>query len=301
MQLFSRALNISEAQLFKQMEQGKLIATEVLPKVAAEFKRAALEGGAYALALKGLRVTEGKFLTESQRAGDKIFKSGFSAGLAELYETLGETLKDSGPQLEKIGKIFGKVFSGLAHLFRTVEPLFKIFIDNIELAFGVVAIRTMSTFATAANLSLARAFLPLTFALAAAEELMSLMNDKVVGTIERTMGRQVNITTGETSAITERGGKLFKGKVDPTSVAGSFVKGANFQDIMKQGIIPALSTQAASILQKSLSSSPASAQSVNNTTEVKIDITGVPNQGIAAEIRNEMNILFSGGMAGATG
>ena len=205
-QVFSRALNVSEAELFKMMEQGQLVSSEVLPKVAAELKKAALEGGAFDKALKGLRVTEGQMITESQRAGNKIFKSGFSEGLSELYKTIGDLLKDAGPQLEKLGAIFGKVFKGIAHALRVVEPYLKLVIDNFEVLFGAGMLFKIK----AMGLALARTFLPLTAAVVAAEELASLMSDKLVGGIEKQAGMQINLMNRTTSGLKEKDGKYYK-------------------------------------------------------------------------------------------
>lgn len=224
MQVFSRALNVSESELFKMMEQGQLVSSEVLPKVAAELKKAALEGGAFEKALKGLRVTEGQMITESQRAGNTIFKSGFSEGLSELYKTIGDILKDSGPQLEKLGAIFGKVFQGIAYGFKVLEPILKITIDNFELIFGALAIsrinnmaKTMELFGSRSNKALLRAFLPITAALAAAEELIGLFSDKIVTNLERQSGKQFNLLEGTQSNLVEKDGKFYK---DKASVRG---------------------------------------------------------------------------------
>lgn len=219
-QVFSRALNVSEAELFKMMEQGQLVSSEVLPKVAAELKKAALEGGAFDKALQGLRVTEGQMITETQRAGDTIFKSGFSEGLSNLYKTISQILKTSGPQLEKMGKIFGTVFNGIAYSLKLIEPVMKVAIDNFELLFGALAIskllafsKTMGVVALSTNAALVKAFLPITLALAAAEELVSLFSDKIVGNIEESAGMQVNLREMTTSGFTQdKEGNLRAGK-----------------------------------------------------------------------------------------
>lgn len=192
------------------MENGQLVSSEVLPKVAAELKKAALEGGAFEQALKGLRVTEGQLITESQRAGNKIFKSGFSEGLSELYKTISEILKDAGPQLEKLGNLFGKVFKGIAHILKVIEPVLKVFIDNFGILFGAASIARIGMMSTA----LKAAFLPLTAALFAAEELASLMSDKLVGVTEAKLGYQMNVVKGTTTDLIRR-------------EDGSFVNGAS--------------------------------------------------------------------------
>ena len=193
------------------MENGQLVSSEVLPKVAAELKKAALEGGAFEQALKGLRVTEGQMITESQRAGNKIFKSGFSEGLSELYKTISEILKNAGPQLEKLGDIFGKVFKVIAHGLRVIEPYMKIAIDNFWTLFGAASIARILTMGAA----LRTAFLPLTIAAAAAEELASWLSDDIIGVAEMATGKQVNLRDMTESTIIKKDGKFFKGDTTP--------------------------------------------------------------------------------------
>lgn len=231
-QVFSRALNVSEAELFKLMEQGKLLSADVLPKVAKEFRKSALEGGAFDKALQGLRVTEGQFITGAQRAGDTIFKSGFSEGLSELYKTMSEIFKDAGPQLEKIGDIFGKVFKGIAYVMKLLEPPLKLLINNFEILFGAIMIGKLRMFSkifkelTGKDMigklavlrgALATTFLPITVALAAAEELISLFSDKLVGVTEKAMGYQVNLADGTKTNLVTKDGKLMS---DPNTTRG---------------------------------------------------------------------------------
>ena len=198
------------------MEMGQLVSSEVLPKVAAELKKSAIEGGAFDKALQGLRVTEGQLATESQRAGDKIFKSGFSEGLSNLYKTLSEILKTSGPQLEKLGRIFERVFNGIAYTLKVLEPLMKFAIDNFGTLFGAAMLAKILTFSKATQLALTRAFLPIMLAVAAMEEIASLFSDKLVGNLEETLGFQVNLRDNTTSEIiTKEDGTLVMGKNNP--------------------------------------------------------------------------------------
>lgn len=205
--IFSKALNVTEKDFLKMMERGELVATEVLPKVTVELHKAARANGALDAALKSVSVTEGQFITQSQKAGDLIFKSGFGEGLSELYQTLTDILKDSGPQLKKLGDIFGKMFKGIAHLAKVLEPAFKFIIDNIEMITGAYVLKRIAMLGAAFK----TAFLPITAALFAAEELASLMSDKLVGATEASVGRQINILSLDTSALDKRDGEFFKG------------------------------------------------------------------------------------------
>lgn len=224
-QVFARAMDMTEAQLFKAMESGSVLASEALPRVAKEYRKAAIAGGAYDLALQGLRVTEGQFVTESQRAGKIIFSSGFEDGLSRLYKTMSRLLKDGKPQLEKLGYLFGKLFDGISYAIKVLEPILKIVIDNFELIFGAIAITKIArfsgvikTFADVTAMNLARAFLPITAALMAAEELVSLFTDDIAGSMEQAMGMQINLREwGATSRLnTDASGKMTRGQsLDP--------------------------------------------------------------------------------------
>ncbi len=148
-QVFAKALGITEAQLFKQMEQGKVIASEVLPKVANAYREAAMAGGAYELALKGLRVTEGRMIKGAQEAGDKVFQSGFSAGLSDLYETISKLFKESGPQLRKLGQIFGTAFRGIARALELITPVLSFVIDHFGALLGTYMVARVGIMVTA--------------------------------------------------------------------------------------------------------------------------------------------------------
>lgn len=310
-QVFAKALGITEAQLFKQMETGQVLAAETLPKVAAAYREAALEGGAYGLALKGLRVTEGQMIKASQEAGDTIFKSGFSSGLAELYKSISELLKDSGPQLEKIGKIFGAVFKGIAHTLRLIEPVIKLFIDNFELMFGLGALssikmmeRALKSFAFTANVSLAKAFFPITAALAAVEELMSLMSDNLVGVTESVMGNQFNILTGKSSSMIEKNGKFTRGEeaVDEDStgkvaenIYGFFQKMKDAPLLLKPSVAAMHGIGTLSDMLPSFGSSSPTTQTTQTkqtVEKIEMNFTGIPVD-IANELQEVVHSAFA--------
>lgn len=226
-QVFAKALGLTEAELFKQMEQGKLISSEVLPKVALAYKEAAEAGGAYAKSLEGLRVTEGQFLTQTQRAGKTIFNSGFEKGLSNLYDTMALFLKDSEPQLKKLGKVFGKVFDGLAHTLNVFEPFIRMLIDNMELAFGAAMVYKITTFTAAIRAAFLSALAPVTLLIASIEELATLFSDKMVGGLERSLGMQVNLMTGQSRGFSEKDGVF----TDTGEVKNKWAQGFNLKDM----------------------------------------------------------------------
>ena len=210
MRALEKSTGKTAKELFKMMEMGQLGAEYILPFTRA-LRSLSSEGGALEKALKTLRVEENRLINQSKLAGDKIFKSGFSEGLSELYKTISEMLKDAGPQLEKLGDIFGKVFKVIAHGLRVIEPYMKIAIDNFWTLFGAASIARILTMGAA----LRTAFLPLTIAAAAAEELASWLSDDIIGVAEMATGKQVNLRDMTESTIIKKDGKFFKGDTTP--------------------------------------------------------------------------------------
>lgn len=114
------------------MEQGQLLSAEVLPKVAKEMKKAAMAGGALEQKLNSTRVAQGRFMTALQLAQDKVFKSGFDKGLANLFQTMTDAMNDNGITLERTGKIYEKIFNGLASLFQVATKWVEMFVRSLE-------------------------------------------------------------------------------------------------------------------------------------------------------------------------
>lgn len=290
--IFAKALNVTEGEFLKMMETGKLTAVDVLPKVTVELRKAARANGALDQALKSVSVTEGQFITQTQKAGDKIFKSGFGEGLSELYMTLTSILKDAGPQLEKIGKIFGTVFKAIAHILKLVEPPLKLIINNIEYLTGAYMIRRLMLLRG----TLATTFLPITAALAAAEELVSLFSDKLVGATEMAIGRQINFAEGTSTGITKRDGKYYSVQEDKEdlSMASNLAKrGPVFgtiknlidSDWFKSGAED-LMTDTQRRATRSADSKFATPPIVNQTTT--IEVKGVSGEDVAFKIKEHL-------------
>lgn len=285
-------MKISEAQLFKQMEQGKLISSEVLPKVAAAYREAADAGGAYQLALKGLRVTEGQMVKSTQEAGEKIFQSGFNEGLSKLYETIAKLLANSGPQLEKIGNIFGRVFNAIAYTIKTLEPFVKVLISNFDLLFGgymlakVFALtKAMKLFGVTTAASFAVALAPITAIVTAITGTIAFIDDITsrfdanmsrLSASEIEQGYQTNFY-GQRSNISEKDGKFYKGTTSKST--GLF--GMNIHP-ESQGF----------------TSQKAANSNVNN---INLTVHGVTDDKMINRIHSELDKAMSGGMAPTSG
>ncbi len=137
-QIFAKALGMSEMEMFKLMEQGKLLAVDVLPKVAKQMKIMANEGGALDEKLRSVRVTQGQFTNELQLAQDKIFRTGYDDGLAGLFKTMTTSLSDNGKTLERIGKVYEKVFNGISHVVVWATQFIQSFFRVLETGWDVI-------------------------------------------------------------------------------------------------------------------------------------------------------------------
>ncbi len=224
MQVFAKALGLTEAELFKQMETGKVLAAETLPKVAKAYREAAKEGGAYELALKGLRVAEGRMLTDAQRAGKNIFQGGFSEGMAKMYESITDMLKSSGPQLKKLGRIFGDVFSIIGRAIDVVTPILSVLIDHLDTLFSLARENRILTFLGAVGAGLAAfgikaaaawaaILYPVTLliaALATVDDMFANFDEHKLSSAEIMQGYQ--IVDGRRIGIEKKDGKYYKGE-----------------------------------------------------------------------------------------
>lgn len=123
---------MSEQELFKQMELGKLYAKDVLPLVAKEMKNVANSGGALEEKYKTTRVAQGRFFNQLELAQNKIFKSGFDEGLAGLFNNLTSTFEDNQSVLKDLGDTFGMLFKALTAIMRFLTPFISSLIRGLN-------------------------------------------------------------------------------------------------------------------------------------------------------------------------
>lgn len=227
--LAAKAMGKTTKEMNKALELGQITAKEMIPKLIPLMNQLADKNGALATQLDTAQTAQNRFNLVAQEGADTIFQGGMEEGLKEFYKTLSELLKDAGPQLKKIGHAFGVFFKGLSHAIKMIEPFLKILIDNMGLLFGGAMImkigalgKAITLFATGAKISLASAFWPITLALAALEEMASLMSDKLVGTLESSLGMQINLKDGTTTGLTrgEDGGYYSEGGSESNYFAG---------------------------------------------------------------------------------
>lgn len=205
-------------EMNKALEQGQVLAKDLLPKITPMISEMANANGALAAQLASARTAENRFNTDAGIAADKIFNSGFEEGLSELYKTLSEIFKDNEEALAKLGATFGRVFKGIAHILRVIEPALVAVVSNLEIltgAFMLMSINRLSIAFGGLGVAIRTAFLPITAAIAGLEEIASLFSDKLVGNIELAMGEQLNIKDMTQSKLYRQDGKLMSKQAKP--------------------------------------------------------------------------------------
>lgn len=220
--LAAKAMGYTTKELNDQLKAGNVLAKDLLPKLTPLISDMANANGALATQLESARAAEQRFFLQSQNAGKEIYKSGFSAGLKELYETMDNILVRAEPNLKKFGATMGRVFKGIAYMLKVIEPYFNLFIGNLEIVTGgfmLMSINKLSKGFTLLGASIRVAFLPLTAALAAMTELASFMSDDLVGITEKAMGKQVNILNMTKSELYMKDGQIMSGKAQGMEVS----------------------------------------------------------------------------------
>ncbi|MCK7170590.1 tape measure protein [Enterobacter chengduensis] len=101
--LFVKALNdmkgvtnLTEKDLFKLMEDGKLFSKDILPHVAKQMKEAARQGGALDKAMKSNRASWQRLNTSMQNAMNVFFTSGFGNELTNAFDSISAAIDGSG-------------------------------------------------------------------------------------------------------------------------------------------------------------------------------------------------------------
>lgn len=115
---------MSEKEMFKQMEMGKLLAEDVLPKVAKEYARVARENGALDAAVTKVNSQYQRFLSAVTRLKVELFEGGFGQAMGDTFGKLSEFINDNKSSLIAFGNIAVGIFQAIAAAVWTiVQPL----------------------------------------------------------------------------------------------------------------------------------------------------------------------------------
>lgn len=218
--LASEAMGMTTKQMNKALEQGQVLAADLLPKLTPLIKKLANNNSALATQLESARIAENRFIHDYKAGAKTIFNSGFEEGLKELYTTLSEEISGSGKSQEDLGNIYKKFFKTLAGAIKVLMPVLEAFIQGTSKLIDLAALSvdgykqlydTLNDMhpalgRTAAGvLAIGLAMRTVTgkvlLAIGAFQELISLFDDKVVGAFEASMGKQVNLLTMQTTEL----------------------------------------------------------------------------------------------------
>lgn len=136
LEVFEKATGLTGQALWKAMENGQLLAEEVLPKVAKEYAKAAREGGALEKAVKRVAVQQQRFLNMVTVISDEIFKSGFGEGMAVWFKEMSDSLKKLLPTFRTFGRIFGNFIKGITVPLKFVADTLAMIGDALSVIFN---------------------------------------------------------------------------------------------------------------------------------------------------------------------
>ncbi|HGM6674512.1 TPA: tape measure protein [Serratia marcescens] len=116
--------NLTEKDLFKMMEQGQLLAKDILPAVGDEFKALARNGGALDKAVNSNRASFQRLQTAMQNSMGQFFDGGFGSALTSAFDTMSAALNNNADTFKFWGDLAGNVIEGatdaFAYLYDTI-------------------------------------------------------------------------------------------------------------------------------------------------------------------------------------
>ncbi|WP_261397290.1 tape measure protein [Serratia fonticola] len=112
--------NLTEKDLFKMMEQGQLLAKDILPAVGDEFKALARNGGALDKAVLSNRASFQRLKTAMQASMGAFFEGGFGTALTNAFDTISAALNNNSDAFKFWGDLAGNVIEGATDAFATL-------------------------------------------------------------------------------------------------------------------------------------------------------------------------------------
>ncbi len=126
--------------MMELQQKGALISSEVLPHFAKRLSDAAQANGGLNSALNSNRVAMNRMITSFQMAADTFFKSNFSEGLTDTFNSIADMIKKAAPLWRGIGNIIGSVLKGISIVIDEVlTPILSalgVVVDTVAKFFG---------------------------------------------------------------------------------------------------------------------------------------------------------------------
>ena len=127
--------NIGTKELFKLMEDGKLLAKDILPLVGKYMSEAAKKGGALDKMLKSNQVAMQRLSMTWQNFQNVIFMSGFGEALTRTFNSLAFALKNNEQLAKSLGGVFGGLIDGFIYFYGTIHDYSILAWDAINTEF----------------------------------------------------------------------------------------------------------------------------------------------------------------------
>lgn len=199
-----QATGKTTAELRKMMEQGQL-GVDVLPAFGKALRGLAKQGGGLELAISSARVQQARFITQSQKAADTIFREGFGEGVSSFFNTLTGDIAESEDGLKGLGqayRLFFRILEGSTRfLIPILDNVFTVLGDvatSIELAFGQESLNNIIKFGGAALIALNPILRVASAIVIALDDLSALFLSGKIGLLEKALG--TDIALGEQEA-----------------------------------------------------------------------------------------------------
>lgn len=119
--------NIGTKELFKLMENGELLAKDILPLVGKYMSEAARKGGALNKMLTSNTVALQRLTMTWQNFQNEFFMGGFGTALTNTFNTFAQMLKDNTGLAKTLGAAFGAVMNNLLDGFTMVYDMALLF------------------------------------------------------------------------------------------------------------------------------------------------------------------------------
>lgn len=130
-------MGMTTAELGKQLKAGKILAKDMVPKLAKALRELAAPG--LEKALNSLTTTEQRMLNTWVDFKNQIFTSGLGSFLGGLYTTFGNLLI----LLKPLGSVIGGIFDGIQDILYPVQYSIALFLDWAE-AMGFLDVSTQN-------------------------------------------------------------------------------------------------------------------------------------------------------------
>jgi tape measure domain-containing protein len=286
-QIFAKALNMSEAEMFKQMEMGKILSADIMPAVAKEFARSAREGGALEAATKKTRAELNRFKNALIEVQNAIFTGGMGEGLAGFFKLTSALLKDLKPLATYIGKVLKWAFLGFAQALnivaaplRLASNLFSLLDENAKefVAGGSILA------AAGAWIYLSKAIRGVTMA-----QLGLLKSSKLLAAVPWIAAALVAEDVIATVATDGKANTMTKSLLEYQFGEGNKTTASAALANMRSGSMFATAAYSSKLIGESAGGYIRSIGSGGNKVEVKIDATGLNDKQIDYRVNQSMS------------